>query len=482
MPKTVTLQFSPTYCTLAEDPEVEVEELLYTKLAYHPAGYFFSPKFQARIWDGFTRLYYPNVKRFRIGLLSRVENLLAEQGYEVVVRGRPEAREFIQRATTYQLREYQRQAATVICQKRFGILQAPMRSGKTMMFIAVVDSERQFPVIFFCRSLDLAYQTRDRLRQFLPDVYVGLVGDGQTDIGDVTIITIQSAFAAYSKACPEKNLSPERGFVLQQRLDVARLIQKAKLVFYDEVHHIGAITSRFILDKCIGTTMKIGLSATPFSGKDEDMLVEQSAGPVIHSVSYSDLIREGFLLRPYIYMYKLPKMALDDSYPTVYKYAVVNNQYLTGLIVRLVQELNHMGKSVVVQTELLNHTAKLGKAIGCPTLTGKDTTDYRQEMIKNLNSKQILCLVSTLFEEGLDVPTLDYTINAAGGLSNIATLQRMRSITASTGKDSCGIIDFQHQCKYLDNHSKIRKRLYKSEPEFVFELRDISDLTLEELQ
>ena len=98
-----------------------------------------------------------------------------------------------------------------------------------------------------------------------------------------------------------------------------------------------------------------------------------------------------------------------------------------------------------------------------------------------LTNKEILCLVSTLFEEGLDLVSLDYTINLVGGLDNIGVFQKMRSITAHKDKTKVGIIDFIHQCKYLKRHSKRRLDLYKSEPEFSVEIRDVSKKSIDEI-
>jgi superfamily II DNA or RNA helicase len=495
----VVILFTPYWCTLTfvgthwgsdggNTDSFNLEEALDSALSYHPDGYVFSPKYQSHVWDGMNHPYHTKTHRFRAGMLSRVCDFLTAACVPYEIANFPATQPFQQRSATYALRPYQRFAVSDIVSKRFGILQAPPRAGKTHLFIATVDSERHFPVIFFCRSLDLAYQTVSRVKQFLPDVSVGLVGDGQVDIKDVTVVTIQSAFSAWGvnvKKLKDPALKDTEKPLESsaEKEEVKSLVYRAKIVFYDECHHTKASTSRFILDKCVQAELRIGLSATPFSGASSDMTVEESIGPVIHSISYSELIREGFLLRPMIYMYRLPKMSLNKlPYPTVYKAAVTDNAFLTGLIVKIVHQLNSMGKSVVVQTDLISHTKILTEACGAVMLTGQEKDmDYRQKVIQDLNDKKILCVVSTLFEEGLDVPTLDYTINAAGGLSSISTFQRMRSITAVEGKDTCGIIDFYHDCAFLDRHSKTRKQLYMSEPEFVFEMRDVSKMALEEI-
>lgn len=478
----IRIQFSPTFCTFVEGLTPEIAEEIYNLLVYRPTGYFFMSAFQAGRWDGYNRLYYPALQRFRSGLLSRVVEYLQGQNHEVEILGLPKPETFVQRSSAYTLRPYQLAAVQDVTQKRFGILQAPMRSGKTLMFIAAIDSERKFPAIFFCRSLDLAYQTVDRIKQFLPDISVGLVGDGKLTIGDVTVVTVQSAYSAYAKKFKVEKKQRERELVSAARFKLKDLIRRAQAVFYDEVHHMQGTTSRFLMDKCVAAELRIGLSATPFAGEEEDILTEQSVGPVIHEVSYSELIRENFILRPYIYMYKIPPVGTEGAYQTVYKEAVTDNEFLTELVVLITRKLVSLGKSVVVQTEMIEHTKKVAEAIGCPTLTGQDKTEYRQEIFNKLRSKELMCVVSTLFEEGLDIPSLDYTINLAGGLSSIGTFQRMRSLTAIEGKTTCGIIDFYHSDTFLVNHSRARKRIYQSEPEFKLEMRDIRNYTIEELR
>jgi superfamily II DNA or RNA helicase len=387
------------------------------------------------------------------------------------------------RSPHYYLRDYQFKAAEAAVTHRFGIIKAPPRSGKTQIFISIVDSEQEYPVIFFVRSIDLAKQTVERVREYLPEVAVGKIGDGECDIQPITVITFQSAYAAYDKEYDLKQKGEEIEKGPTNKKEVRRLIENSKLVFVDECHHMTSTSAGFILNKCNKATMKIGLSATPFGDKDNALLVEERLGPVLFEIDYGTLIREGYILRPYIYMYKLPKLVdlVDGNYQSIYKQAVVNNEYLSLLVKKLVDKLNNMGKSVVIQTEYKNHTRQLADLLGCDYLYGEDRSHKRSDIIDKLRQKEILCLVSTLFEEGLDVPSLDYTINLAGGLEQIGVLQRMRSMTADDGKTSCGVIDFIHQVKYLSKHSKRRKELYMSEPEFVVQIRDVSKLAVEEI-
>lgn len=483
----VVIEFSSIWCQITSENSQELQEYLYNTLAYRSEGYFFSPKYQSGIWDGYNRLYKANTKKFRVGLLSKVIDLLEEANCNVQVIDFPDSNIKELKTDTYKnaegkeviLRGYQKDAVLLALEKRIGILQAPPRSGKTIIATAIIDNENEFPINFFVRSKDLAYQTLEVFKQNFLDKSLGFICDGICEIGDVNIITIQSAFSAYGKKCEEKDLSEEKEVTKKE--EVKGLLRDTKIVFYDECHHISSKTSKFILDKAINATMKIGLSATPFSDKEDSIIVEEITGPVIYQISYSELIKAGYLMKPYIYMYKLPKINIEGVYRAIYNEAVVKNEFLSNLIQGLVKKLNNLGKSVVIQTEFVQHSKDLAKKLSCEYLTGSDSTEKRQKVIQELSEKKILCLVSTLFEEGLDIVSLDYTINLAGGLSNISTFQRMRSITAHESKTTIGIIDFIHQCKYLKKHSNKRLKLYQSEPEFVIEVRDVSKKTIEEI-
>ncbi len=487
MNEKVDIDFTPVWCTVVSNNSFELHNYLNEKLAYRPDGYFFSPKYQEGEWDGWSRLYKINTKRFRVGLLSRVIQLLSKKGCEVFVINFPSRENTALKKSIYmtgdgkevELREYQKEAILAALSKRFGIIQAPMRSGKTLISTAIIDNEDSYPVIFYLRNKDLAYQTLEVFKNNFKDISIGFVCDGVCETGKVNIITIQSAYSAYGKMCKDKSIPKEKEVI--KKSEVKDLIKRAKVIFMDEVQDLEGATSGFIFDKCINASMKIGLSATPFSNRASSILVEERVGSIIYKIGYSDLIKAGYLMRPYIYMYKLPKVDVEGTYRAIYKQAVIENKFLNDLLINIVRKLTDNYKSVVIQTEFVNHSKEIARMLNCEYLTGSDSTEKRLRLKQELIDKKILCLVSTLFERGLDVPTLDYTINLAGGLSNISTFQRMRSITAHESKTTIGIIDFIHQCKYLKKHSEKRLDLYSSEPEFVIEIRDVSKKSIEEI-
>jgi superfamily II DNA or RNA helicase len=287
---------------------------------------------------------------------------------------------------------------------------------------------------------------------------------------------MQSAYSAYNKKYDvSKDIKIEKELSSEIKFAVRTLMSSAKIIFMDEAHEVGGNSCKFVLDKCTNVELKVGLTATPFEGEEEDVKIEEIMGPVFHKIGFSTLIKEGFLLRPTIYMYKLPKMKLDDlTYPSIYKQAVVENAFLNELIKQIVEVITSYGHSIVIQTEYRNHSKSLAKYLGVPYLIGQEKSEKRADLIQQLRDKKILCLVSTIIEQGIDVVSLNYTINLVGGTRFRQTFQRIRSITPDEAKQVSGVIDFYFQCKYLDRHSKLRKKFYLSEPEFIFEERDVS--------
>ena len=81
----------------------------------------------------------------------------------------------------------------------------------------------------------------------------------------------------------------------------------------------------------------------------------------------------------------------------------------------------------------------------------------------------ILCH-NTIFDEGINVKPLDTLILAGSGKSKTRALQRVgRILRTFPGKKEATVIDFMDNCKYMLAHSRARKKIYETEPEFSIE-------------
>jgi superfamily II DNA or RNA helicase len=101
-------------------------------------------------------------------------------------------------------------------------------------------------------------------------------------------------------------------------------------------------------------------------------------------------------------------------------------------------------------------------------LNGKKSSDERNQSIQDMKTGKLKVIVaSTIFDIGIDIPSLDVLINLGGGKSTGRVLQRIgRVIRKFEGKEFAYVVDFYDQCKYLREHSQIRFKTASSEPRF----------------
>ena len=98
-------------------------------------------------------------------------------------------------------------------------------------------------------------------------------------------------------------------------------------------------------------------------------------------------------------------------------------------------------------------------------LCGKEKKEFRTEVFERLDAGDIDCVISTLLDEGVNIPNLDAVIITAGGKSPVKVFQRMRSLTKTATKDHGIVVDFViTRSGYIERHGKQRVAHYKSMP------------------
>lgn len=429
-------------------------------------------------WDGRNHLFSVKTGKFLTGLLPYVKEAL--QQYNILYGVEDDRMEYPKGSPLptvgIEPREYQTAAVeAAFCNKR-GIIFARPRSGKTLISIMLIAKLNIFPVLSICQSIDIARQTVAKFKQFLPSAKVGLIGDGECNIQPITVSTIQSLSAAYGikEKIPKKQM--EKIPALAKKLDIQHMVETAKFVWYDESHHGCANTSKYILqNKVYSAEYILGCSGTPFREDNTNLLLEGLLGPIIYEIDYSKLIDTGYLVRPTVHLIKLPKTIQFDSkaaYASIYKQAIVDNSLRNATIARIAYSLKDRGKTCMILVTKINHGKALVDLIPCAKFSYSKSKD-RASLWHQLKVGKLSILITTLGDEGIDIPSLGATIIASGGESAIKVFQRLRCLTPSPGKDYAIVVDFMDPYKYLSRHSKKRERLYKSEPSFRITYKEV---------
>lgn len=327
-----------------------------------------------------------------------------------------------------------------------GILNLPIRSGKTLIAALTVFSTRM-PTVFVVPSEYLANQAVEAFTKYCPQLRTGIFGLGKRELdADVIVSTVQTMQSQMK--------SP----------DFKTLREHGKLLILDEVHHNQKQGKSKWRDAVLAMSPEftLGLSGTFDEGSMESESDEEKSsvawlkgvcGPVLYSLPMSDLIDKGILAKPIIAMVDHDGER-DDA--------------IVGATLACVDA----GKKVLVDCSRIGHTRLLGKrlkaelgsrAVG--VVIGSTKATARTKMLDALESGKISVVVGTVLGEGADMPYLDAVVNAEGGSSYIATIQRMRSLTKFEGKDYGYIIDFNDRDD-LSAAAETRRGHYRTERSF----------------
>ncbi|RLE64938.1 MAG: hypothetical protein DRJ47_06585 [Thermoprotei archaeon] len=342
------------------------------------------------------------------------------------------------------LRPYQERAVRVALREMRGVIQAPTGSGKTVIAAAIISSLKTPRVLFIVHRTPLLDQTFKTMRTLLSGVSVGRVGGGDVWIRDVTVATIQT-------------LSKWEEWELRE------FGKYFKAVIVDEAHHAHANTWRKVL-KCLEVPVRIGLTATPHKlwTQEEYMKVTGLLGPIIEKVTYRELAALGYVALPLVVMVMYPPVhVLWGKWHRVYRKGIVENEVRNKIITDIARKLSERG-SVLVHVIYEAHGRALKSLLPeAKFVTGKVDRAVQAEIKKSLDRKETrIVITTTVWKEGVDIPSLDAVILASGLKSDIHVIQSVgRALRPSPTPPV--IVDFYDTGhKRLERHSAKRLRIY----------------------
>ncbi len=475
-------------CSIKDESDIEFLQALDRELSFKVQGaehtrafkgYYSHGKFVK--WDGLHKILTRGL-RFPYGLLTRVENFYKRYNKFVeVINNRPdkspiESLEIQKRLIEINRNPYPYQWDTLEAAKEndCGIIRVATGGGKSLI-AAMMAAHFGKRTIIYVIGKDLLYQ----LHKFFSNIFdqdIGIIGDGKCEIHDINIAsvwTIGQALGIEKTKILLDSEGPERSVDVDKYRDILELMRSARLHVFDECHLAACDTIQQI-SRNINPEYVYGMSASPWRDDGADLLIEGVFGSTIQDVSASYLIKNKYLVKPYIRFYKVPKPKekLPKNYQTVYKQYITDNPERNAMIIEGAQSLVEQGFQTLVLYSRINHGKKLfdeiSKKVPTLLLSGKDSSDTREEAKQRLEDGEINCIVaSTIFDIGVDLPSLSGLIIAGGGKSSVRACQRIgRVIRKHPGKEYSAVIDFQDQTHFLKTHSKIRHRIYASEQEF----------------
>lgn len=383
---------------------------------------------------------------FPSGLVSEAIEILTELGYEVTYAPGQKVPRKLSNDINWkgpELWQHQQEALleahTCFENGQGVILHIPTRGGKTLISLKLIQELRASTLIIV-HNEELLRQWKEEIREKL-GVNAGEIKESTRDIQNITIAMVQTLNNAIKKG--------EKFYF--------------DFLIVDEIHHYSSAMFYYVAMR-INSYYRMGLSATPRREDGDDKKFIAAIGKIVHPVSVSELIERGILVEPRFIFYKckVTDKTGYKSWEEAYKKGIVDNVDRNDMIADITGMYHD--KQVYIHVIRISHGKQLQKLIpGSVFVSGKDATKTREKALNDFKSGEIKRLVSTLMGEGVNIPTMDVVINAAGGRSWTSYVQRLgRVLTASEGKHEAIVIDFlDHSHKWHRDHSQRRMEIIK---------------------
>ncbi len=341
------------------------------------------------------------------------------------------------------LRKNQQTAVKAMSNHDVGILHAPTAFGKTVTAIGMI-IKRKANTLILVHSRQLLDQWQERLRSFLPNIEIGVIGGGKkSPVGIIDIATYQS-------------------LINKKDNTVSPIVQDYGHVIVDECHHVSAPRFEMVLNE-VRAKYVLGLTATPERQDGHQKIIFMAAGPIRHKVKSSS--EEKFEQEVQIHQsYDTPPLHLTrpEERPKItdaYRWIMENEartQRIVSDVIISVRENRHP----IVLTERRKHAEMINNllnesGIDSVILKGAMKAAERKSVDEHLHSAQVVVATGRYVGEGFDMPRLDTLFLAMpiawkGSLAQYAG----RIHRESEGKNVVTIFD------YVDTSLPMLKRMF----------------------
>lgn len=420
------------------------------------------PVYRAGQWGGSqqcTVLDYER-SRFPTGLAGMVRREAIATGRDIRVQdARTKPCEPDLTALPEMLRDYQRDALTAFLKAGRGIINAPTGAGKGHIAVAVTQCV-PCTWLFVCHRSDVVDMIANRYQAITGDKPgVWASGRATSTRSNLYVSTFQALYRALKKG--DHN--------------VAAFLERIGGVIVDEIHSQSANSFYKVSMSMTGAYYRLGLSGTPLERKPFDtMRMIGAVGPVVYKIKTSTLVDAGVLAKPTVrvipYHHNLGEAAKGWTWRQTYDKAIVDSMGRNALVAEMALRAPKPCLVFVDETDhikaLKPRIEALGLSVGAAH--GQHDTSQRSREIARLVDGSIDVLICTsIFQEGVDIPSLASVVMAAGKSSAVGAVQRMgrgMRVDAASGKTTFTLLDVGDAGNgWLAKHAKARVAAYSKQ-------------------
>ncbi len=428
----------------------------------HPSAYYIRPHMPPG-WDGKIK-YLSDSGYARAGLFPLVTSLIEKYNEEYTIidrRNKLEFKDIPYRVGEFTARDYQVEAVESIVYNEVGgvpfqrgIIGAATNAGKTLMAAMLHHSFKDSKALILVNNSDLYHQ-------FLGDM-PKMFGD------DWGYMQGKKVKWANIMVC----MTP----TLRNRLkEFQNKLLKYNMVIFDECHLITSKTNKAVITALYNTSVRVGLSGTPFGHKDptKNMDVRAFFGDQTFTIKNIELMEQGYSTPIIIKMVKgNTKIYIKGDYDEEYKQGVSLSRERTKATLDRIDFYLKRGKyPILVTGRYHEHVESLYSSIQA-RFGNRYRINYihhkikeRKEILDDFKEgKYDILVASLIIKLGQNMPRIRCMINAASGDSMINALQLIgRAIRIHKSKEKVYYDDLADEGYYLARHSRHRYKYYKDE-------------------
>ena len=404
------------------------ERLLRSKPRLAYAKNFVKPDETVTLWSKQSDLVFPR------GLYDKIVAMGIKVDDQTV--SVPPSTPFVLNAT---LRDYQQDAINNVVKKKFGVLEAPTGSGKTIMALAL-SSTLQQRTLFIVHTKTLLKQTIEEVEKkfgFTP----GLINGSKFDIKDFTVATVQTLI---NRTIPDGTFG---------------------LVIFDECHHVPANSFIKAASK-LNVKHMYGLSATPTRSDGLTWALYATIGPTLHKVPKEALLKNNSIVRPKVIAIQTPykpSKKFDPFDVASHLNDVSESKIRNDFVIKYIKDVFSKQPNIkpVILTDRVAHAELLAEELQefNPILYHAQLPNKIQkehlELIKESTGAFTIATYGAI-GEGFDVPLWDTLFLATPFSSSSRLIQALGRVSrAAPGKTESYVHDF------VDVHDEVLFNRYE---------------------
>lgn len=308
-----------------------------------------------------------------------------------------------------------------------GVLKAPTGSGKTVLAASIISCYPKRKALFLCHTKALTEQTYVEFKNYGFNV-TKIEAEKKDPSGDVVVAIMQTF-----------------------RKQPDSIYNQFDIVIVDEVHHSASPTYQDILER-LCCPVRIGLTATLPKKNEAALIIEGLFGPVVDSLSLEEGMERNILAKIVLRLLRVPSdsnVKELSRWVDIYSQGIVNRRALNRLIMKTASEYNSQGETVLILVKEIQHGTNLMEMADILGVDARfvqgSTDDSDREQIKlDFKNKDIGTVIATsVWREGINIPSVGVIINAGGGKDNKLTEQGIgRGLRTTIFKDKVIVIDF----------------------------------------